>query len=221
MKPLPFLATALICFLFSSKLLAQEYVITIKGDSIPCKIKFPFGGSVKYKSDTMQKFNKVNTDEIKEYYSSDDSSLYRAVYVDNSKKPTFLEVVEKGKINLYQEVISSPPHSVTTGIAFSITAQNTIWYISKGSNYVQQLKNSNYTITGLFEKSRQKRENDLIEKIMDNKPVYEKFIADDSFSYKEIRNIIHLYNTGQPFKEKVELPAKEDTSNGFNPNQNQ
>ena len=55
--------------------------------------------------------------------------------------------------------------------------------------------------------------------LSDNKAVYDKFIADDKVSLKQIRNIIHLYNTGKPYEPKPVKEEKVDSSNDFNPNQ--
>jgi len=60
----------------------------------------------------------------------------------------------------------------------------------------------------------------LGELLMDNKDVYDKFITDDKFTPKQIRNIIHLYNTGKAYVEMHRPPPKEDASNDFNPSQN-
>ena len=36
--------------------------------------------------------------------------------------------------------------------------------------------------------------------IKDNKEVYDKYLADDKFGFAQIRNLIHLYNTGRSFE---------------------
>jgi len=60
----------------------------------------------------------------------------------------------------------------------------------------------------------------LAQLVIDNKEVYDKLIADDKLTLRQVRNIIHLYNTGQPFKEKPPKKEEVDSSNDFNPGQN-
>lgn len=188
MKILLFLITALMLTFNANA--QSDYVITVKGDSIPCRVRFSLGGTSKYKTDTMRKFKKINSDEMTEFYIADKSALYRAVYIDNDKRPSFLLAIEKGKISLYQimNTVSSPYGSTTT----------TTWYIGKGSDYVKEFK---FNGIGL-KNSRAERKAEFAKLLIDNKSVYDKFIAEDKFSFKQIKNIVHLYDTGEPAKDK-------------------
>jgi hypothetical protein len=42
---------------------------------------------------------------------------------------------------------------------------------------------------------------------MDNKDVYDRFITEDKFTASQIENFIHVYNTGEPYKEPKPKPV--------------
>jgi len=166
-----------------------DYVITVKGDSIACEINTPLIGSTKYKSDAMSRSEKIKPDEIKEYYIARKNTLYRSVFLDDKTKPVFAVVIEKGKISLYE--VKYTNYSGTT------TTTTTVWYVGKGSDHVSDLKTN-----GLFTNTaRQQRKDDFGEMLMDNKDVYDKYKSEDKFSFRQIRNLVHLYNTGQPLND--------------------
>ena len=81
----------------------------------------------------MKESKKIISDEIKEFYSgkkeifsNKDKNLYRAVFIDDDKKPTYLIVVEKGKISLYEQIFTN----ANGGMSMA-------WYVGKGSDNVQ------------------------------------------------------------------------------------
>ncbi len=163
----------------------QDYVITTNGDSIKCKINIPFIGSPKYKIEGSNESKKIKADSVNEYYTADKSTWYRRVFYDPKglwvrNKVCFMTVVESGKINLY-ELITDYNNVTITG-----------WYASKGTNTVILIKE-----TGLLG-NRKRRDFETL--IADNKAVYEKYTADDKFGFDKIRNLVHLYNTTEPYK---------------------
>lgn len=197
-------AQTVLCFallFFTSNLKAQnrDYLITIKGDTLNCKIN-----GEKYKADGMDKPKRISFYEIKEYYIAKDNLLCRAVYLPEHRLPQFMTVLESGKINLYQQTNEYyQMNSVQGGMSYSTSI--TDWYIAKETDTVTIVKNSDISLGAIFFKSKKTRKNDFAEMLKDNKAVYDKFIAEDKFSIGEIRNLIHLYNTGlyntaQPFE---------------------
>ena len=59
--------------------------------------------------------------------------------------------------------------------SFMYDNSSTRWYVSKGSDTVKVLKNSDLSLGTLFFKSREKRMSDFEEMIKDNKEVYDKY----------------------------------------------
>lgn len=97
-----------------------------------------------------------------------------------------MTVLEKGKISLY-EVIVYYKYSATT-----------YWYVAKNSDKVSLIKTN-----GLFSgKGRKERKDDLAEMLKDQPAVYQKYMAEDKFNFKAIRNLVHLYNTGHTLDEE-------------------
>lgn len=157
-----------------------DYVITVKGDTITCAITTSLSGKEKYKIEATGKSKKIKPDAIREYYIARKNIRERSVYTANNPNPVFMIIVEKGPVSLYRTVLFNK---------YSTTK----WYIAKGSDHVSDLKTS-----GLFlSKSRETRKDILGEMLRDNKPVYDKYVAEDKFSFKQIRNLVHLYDTGQ------------------------
>ena len=130
--------------------------------------------------------------------------LYRKVAVNDSSY-TFMQVIEDGKICLYEDEITRYTGTVTT--------TSILWYVTKGS-VTQELKTNEF-FTG-FNKKKKDRKLDFANMLMDKKAVYDLFIKDDQFSFDQLRNIVHLYNTGKPFTQPN--ANKEDSSADFNPN---
>jgi hypothetical protein len=225
MKPLitiTFIAS--IFFAFTAKA-QHDYVITANGDSLTCEINVRLLGVPKYKVKGAKESKKVRPDEIKEYYVADEDALFKSV-LDmsgdgfNQNPRLFMPVLEKGKICLYQMIYSTPGTSVGVGLGpISVGAGTTTikYYVSKTDDWVSEVKTKGILSSSSKLKIKNRAFLNMIE---DNKEVYNKCLEDNDFSFKAIRNLIHLYNTGTPYKEPAYVEPKEDSSNGFNPNQN-
>ncbi len=127
--------------------------------------------------------------------------LNRAVYLPSNKKAQFVTVIENGKINLYRETEIGYTDIATTG-PYGTQASHTApvpvykYYMAKGTDTVAVLYQSDF-----FPFKSKKGRKDLAEMLADNKRVYDKFINDDKFSFEQIKDIIHLYNTGKTLYE--------------------
>ena len=196
MKHLPFFVIFLVALItITFKATAQsDYVITVKGDSIPCKISRSFIGIMKYKSATMTESESIEPDVIKEYYVAKKNILHRAVFKEGSNSPMYMTVIEKGKISLFEEIVVSSSIA-TYGFGAPTTTRTSVeeWYISKGSDNVSKIKTTDIV---LLINSKQKRKDAFGDMLKDNKAVYEKYLNDDKFTFKQIQNLVHLYNTG-------------------------
>ncbi|MES2107499.1 MAG: hypothetical protein V4577_02045 [Bacteroidota bacterium] len=168
-----------------------DMIITVNGDSIKCSIDpEPLSGPVKYQTPDMKKPEPISSKYIKEYFASGFTVDRKVVYVDSSKTPEFMRVLEKGKLSLYQIIVSS-----------SNGTSAKAWYAGKGnSDQVISVKEPGLYIG--IGKSRAERKNNFGEMLKDNPGVYNKYITEKKFSYKQLRNLVHLYNTGQEFKEE-------------------
>jgi hypothetical protein len=172
-------------FALGVKAQSQDYVITTKGDSIPCTIKIPLitCGDGNYKTSATGPAIKIKPEEIKEYYISKKNTLYRAVVKEGKTKPGFLLVLETGKISLYEEVTDVYVNNTVTTV--------TKWYVAKGSDTVRPLKTDDV----FYSKSRKQRQGEFTTLISDNHAVYTQYTAENKFSFKRIRNLVQQYNS--------------------------
>ncbi|MGN8071912.1 hypothetical protein [Mucilaginibacter sp. SG564] len=172
-------------FALGVKAQSQDYVITTKGDSIPCTIKIPLisCGDGNYKTSSSAPAIKIKPEEVKEYYISKKNTLYRSVTKEGKTKPEFLLVLETGKISLYEEATEVYVNNTVTTV--------TKWYVSKGSDIVRPLKTDDVFMS----KSKKQRKGEFTTLISDNQEVYTQYTAENKFSFKRIRNLVQQYNT--------------------------
>lgn len=177
----------------------RDYVITANKDSVYCTISRSFfTGNSSYKVND-GKSVRIKPDEIKEFYSGDKDVKQRSVVKAGKKKHEFMTVLEDGKISLYQEITSNPGGMGANGVVYGGTS-STQWYIAKGNDTVTEVKNNDFSLAIIFNKSRKHRKADFVEFISDNQAVYDKYKAEDKFSFKQVRDLVHIYNTGEPLK---------------------
>lgn len=200
-----FLTKTLLCVIalfLTVNVMAQDqpdYIITMKGDSIPCSItKNIFSGNCKYSLAGSTKPIKISADSIMEYHITKKNLTYGSIIQDGDKAPDFMLLLEKGKINLFETGHGYQIYS-GTGV-FMGTRSVTTWYFSKNSRIAVMLKT-----TGAFpDRSRKERKELFGRMIKDKKAVYDKYMAEDDFSFEALRNIIHLYNTNHPLEPETE-----------------
>lgn len=188
-----FCCCVFVLFIFKAKAQTDDYVITVKGDTLKCSISFPLIGPSKYKVPGGES-EKLDHAKIKEYYITRKDLLKRVVFMGDKTKSDFLEVVENGSISLYKIVYNNGKTSTVE------------WYVGKASDRVSALKTS-----GLFlGKSRKDRKDDFAEMLQDKPEVYNKYMAENKFSFNAIQNLVHLYNTGKSLKEEKTVEPKKD-----------
>jgi len=151
----------------------------------------------------MRNFKKIYANEIKEFYVTDDTALYRAVHINNSKSKGYLAYAEKGRINLYYRVVTN----TATYNAFSNYSNNGFhttsgygnsveWFAGKDSDdYVRDF----YPVFLSANKTKKQMKDEFALWLKDNPRVLDKFINDDKFSFDDIQKIVHLYNTGEVY----------------------
>lgn len=171
---------------FNASAQDQDYVITLKGDTIRCKVSKSIFGAFSYETPEMNGSKRIKTNDIKEFIRK--KTIYASVHRDDKNKSEFMEVVEKGVISLYQVTYYSYSQYGSTS--------TTNWFVGKKSDTVSILKTN-----GLFAtRSRQQRKDSFSEMLKDKKEIYDKYVAEDKFSFEQIENLVHLYNTGEPIK---------------------
>jgi hypothetical protein len=171
-----------------------DYVIMMNGDSIPCNVNISIFKGFRYSTTDSTKLTKIKPDKIKEYYVARRHILWGSAVKEDSSR-VFLELLEKGKINLYEDY-----YPTTYG------SNKIQWFVSKGSDTLQKLKSSGM----LFSSPRKERKDNFSEMIKDNEAVYNKYTTENKFTYDQLRNLIHWYNTGQQLPQS---PLKKDQSN--------
>jgi len=191
------LALTCISILFFFNVYAQDdYVITAKGDSLPCKVSnpslFSFSDYLSYKTQEMNKPLKIKADEIDSYYIKRQRAVFQSVFLPGSNKPTFLKVIEKGKINIFEKIVTTYTNGGNSQLA-PTTSSATLWYISKGSNHVNELKTNQLFFPG---KSKNERKDDFIDMLKDNQDAYAYYLKEKDFSFERLKTIVHFYNTG-------------------------
>jgi hypothetical protein len=162
-----------------------NYVINTKGDTIKCDFKKPFMGKLRYMPLGSDKAIKITIDDIKEYYNAKDSAMVVAAVLPNETSPKFLNLLEKGKINMYEKiVITSSQYGSTTTY---------YWYVNKGNDLLKELKATTLFTDG----SRKERKKMFSEMITDDEPLKAQFEADSDFSLERLRYYILQYNQHQ------------------------
>jgi hypothetical protein len=195
------LTACIIGLLFTANAYAQkrDYVIKSNKDSVYCTISRSFfTGNSSYKVNS-GKSVKIKPDEIREFHLGDEDVKRRSVVRQGKKKREFMTVLEDGKISLYQEITSNPAVAGPNGTMFP-GGSSTQWYLAKGTDTVTEVKNNDFSLATIFNKSRKHRKADFVEFIRDDQAVYDRYKAEDKFSFKQVRNLVHLYNTGELLK---------------------
>jgi len=123
--------------------------------------------------------------------------LYRAVYIDNGKLPTYLPYAEKGKINLYYRVDTSSNKITQFGTNTTTMSRAVVrWFAGKDSaDYVHDLNVVFLSAT----KTKKRMKSAFALLLKDNPQVLNKFITDDKYDFEEVEKIVHLYNTGEAY----------------------
>ncbi|HVW14179.1 MAG TPA: hypothetical protein VHB54_10160 [Mucilaginibacter sp.] len=159
-----------------------NYVLTTNGDTIKCNFKKPFMGMLRYQPLGSDKFIKITTDKIKEYYNTKDSATVVATFLPDQAYPEFVNLLERGTINMYEKIVVTYNKYGTTTTYY--------WYVNKGFDALKELKATTIFTDG-SRKERKKMFGDLI---ADNEPLKAQFEADNDFSLKRLQYYVHEYN---------------------------
>jgi hypothetical protein len=117
---------------------------------------------------------------VKSYFNSKKGSLYRSVMMTGAEEPIFLQILETGKINLYEWEYSYDNTGTTTT---SIT-----WYADKAGYPLKEVKR---TGVGGNASARKVAMEFLLS---DNGPIAQEFINKETYSFDYLRATIRKYN---------------------------
>ncbi|MBV8390951.1 MAG: hypothetical protein JO080_14195 [Mucilaginibacter sp.] len=128
-------------FISSAKAQDNDYIITLKGDTIKGQLS-----GKRFKAKGWDKAKRISLDSVKETYVAEDDILKRAVHNAFDGERVFMTVYENGKISLYEHNEIGPSVGATYMMALkaftpSVGAVSTpYWYVAKGADTLQRLK---------------------------------------------------------------------------------
>jgi hypothetical protein len=170
-----------ICMAFANSALAQDdYIITLKNDTLKGKITKPLFGRYRFKEAGQAKEVTINLKNTKVYHKGKESETFAARNLPGASKPSFLQVREQGYIHLYELVQSTQGQFGNTTV--------TSWYASKGEGPLLSIKTNGLSF------SRAEKENNFEKLLGDNSELWGKFKTEKSFSFNMLRDYIKLYN---------------------------
>lgn len=162
----------------------NDYVITLNNDTLRGKITKNLFSKARFKEANQSRQFSINEKNAKVYHRVIDSTrseTFVARILPNGKRPNFMLLHEQGAIQLYEL------EQTTYNNQFGSTTYKT-WYISKGNGPLFIIK------TTALSFSREEKESNFEQLLNDNPALWAKFKAEDSFSFKKLRNYIQLYN---------------------------
>jgi len=174
---------------FSLKAQFDDRMITANDDTIACKLSRSMMGAFKYKTAKGDK-GEVDKGEVKEFYTGDKKKWVRRVYITSQRYPCYMTVLERGKISLYEMDAGFVYYN---GNSFYNNGPKTQWFVAKGTDTAELVKDGDNTLFN----GRKERKTYFMQLIEDNKTAYDQYMADDKFSYEEIKRIVELYNSAR------------------------
>jgi hypothetical protein len=180
----------LMIFLFIGTASGQtDYVINNDNVKIMGEVKSLNFNKVKFIPDGEKKVQKFNARQIKEAYKSGKPKV-RSIEMAIGERPLFLDVLEDGKIKLYEYFRSSPGYAGggVGGFGGSAGSNSKKWYAQKGEEKIIELKTN-----GIWG-SRKARRDSFFNMIKDIDKVKERYEKVDKFNFDLVRSLIEEYN---------------------------
>lgn len=173
-----FLTIALLVAVLVSKA-QSDYYITAKNDTVFGELKTTSDDWIKFKEKDQSKFAKIPSTDLSRVYDSPNNKIY--VYKDVDGKLMLLQLVEEGKINLYERrTYHYSQYGSTT---------NVNWFAEKNGSPIVEIK------TNSFWGSKEKRKNAFTNLIADKPEIMDEFTNEEKFSFKFLQNLIKKYNS--------------------------
>ena len=172
--------------IFINKVNAQAgYIITQKNDTIKGEVKMRAFGRPQFKPSNKADFKPIVLDTLKEYQLKD-SSIWVTKRLPTTSmnfisKPQFVQLLETGKINLYQQT-GTDRYRLRT------------WYVAQTPDSLIAIKTDDIFLAGGGGKKG--RQEILSNMFADQPDVQAAFNATGKFDFDTIRLYIHKYNQG-------------------------
>jgi hypothetical protein len=181
----------IIClFLQLSELYAQnDYVITKNNDTIFCKIRTNgFNGRKQFKGDKSEKFITIKPDSVIQYFIAGDTATYVLKTLPDKKYATYVQWVERGRLNLYR-------YEFQVSASATQTLTETYWYANKLNDPPIQIKHYSTSIVGLAHSQKEEKEA-FINLFSDNPNLTERIVNDikNHYDWGFIQYFIEKYN---------------------------
>ncbi|NQX52088.1 hypothetical protein HQN86_00530 [Pedobacter panaciterrae] len=193
------------CFLFSfatSKVQAQtDFVIMNDGTKLMGEIKNQNLKKVKFIGSGEKKVRKFGPTDITEVYKTG-RETFRSVGLPGNKGRFFLQVLENGRIKLYEyfkggmgRTPAVPNSYGGSGLGFGGNGPLQYWYAQKDNGELVEVKSNQ--MWG----SRKTRKDNFSTLIADNPRILDRYIKEDKFTFDFVRSLIEEYNNTQEKKD--------------------
>lgn len=172
-----------------------DYIIMNDGTKVLGEMKSHTVKKVRFKADGSKKTQRFKPADITEAYKTGNKK-FRSVELPNKNGKYFVEVLQDGKIKLYEFFKGAAGYRYSApnpygGAGFATTGNNPAqyWYAQKDGGELVEVKSNQ--IWG----SRKARKDNLSALIADNPQVLNRYNKEDKFTFDFIRSLIEEYNT--------------------------
>lgn len=178
-----------------------DYVITNDGVKVMGEVKSHNVDKVKFIPDGEKKTKKYKPEDIKEAYKAG-HGIFCSLILPGDKKASFLQLLDKGKIELYEffkngytTMYGTPMSNGPSPGPFVGVRSNPVryWYARKEGGDLVEIK------TNMIWGSRKDRKDNFSALIKDNDHVLNRYQTKDKFTFDFIQSLIVEYN-GSPAK---------------------
>ena len=156
--------------------IAQDFIVTKSGDTLKGTLNKNFLGKLilHVRGD---KEIEVSIEEVKSYYFATKGTLFIAKEIPKKNKPSYVEALERGRINLYEYKVKTPEGIIIT-----------TWFATKDNDVLEDIITSQ-----LFSKVKP-REELFIKLISDNDSLLAAYKLEKKYNFDVKRNYIKSYN---------------------------
>ena len=167
----------------------REYAILNSGDTVFCKMTRSIFGNISYTVNGGES-TRLRPDAVKEYFFRKDKTPFVSKKLPNGDLE-FLALLERGKINLYELSYQTAGSAGGPGGGGYMGGSSCFYYVQKKDSDSLYLIKS----TSLINKNSPKeRRAYFAEPIEDDEELHNKFHSKNSYSFKNLRQTINLYN---------------------------